>query len=106
MKLKTLNHLNHIYNDNYKGEYVFISGGSKTNSGIAYLSEIDLEFKVISSSSSKPSSETTSPSPSSFLIVCRDLRKNFYFIVHGENIPQGMKKLSIEACINSAHCVT
>lgn len=36
----------HIYNDSYKGDYVFISGGSHTNSGIAYLSELDLEFPI------------------------------------------------------------
>ena len=35
----------HIYND-VKGEYVFIKGGSLTNSGVAYLSELDLEFAV------------------------------------------------------------
>jgi len=35
----------HIYNDQ-KGEYVFIKGGSNTNSGIAYLSELDLEFPI------------------------------------------------------------
>jgi hypothetical protein len=35
----------HIYNDQ-KGEYVFIKGGSLTNSGIAYLSELDLEFPI------------------------------------------------------------
>ena len=33
----------HVYNDE-KGEYVFIKGGSLVNSGIAYLSELDLEF--------------------------------------------------------------
>ena len=36
----------HIYNDSYKGDYVFIRGGSSTNSGIAYLSELDLEFPI------------------------------------------------------------
>ena len=36
----------HIYNDSYKGEYVFIKGGSLINSGIAYLSELDLEFPI------------------------------------------------------------
>jgi hypothetical protein len=36
----------HVYND-VKGEYVFIKGGSLCNSGIAYLSELDLEFPVI-----------------------------------------------------------
>lgn len=35
---------NHIYNDSYKGDYVFIGGGSGTNSGTAYLSE--LEFPI------------------------------------------------------------
>jgi hypothetical protein len=35
----------HIYNDQ-RGEYVFIKGGSLTNSGVAYLSELDLEFLV------------------------------------------------------------
>jgi hypothetical protein len=35
----------HIYNDR-KGEYVFIKGGSLTNSGIAYLTELDLEFPI------------------------------------------------------------
>ena len=35
----------HIYND-MKGEYVWIRGGSLTNSGVAYLSELDLEFPI------------------------------------------------------------
>ena len=35
----------HIYNDQ-KGEYVFVKGGSFCNSGIAYLSELDLEFPI------------------------------------------------------------
>ena len=35
----------HVYNDEH-GQYVHIKGGSKTNSGIAYLTEIDLEFPV------------------------------------------------------------
>ena len=35
----------HIYND-VKGEYIWIKGGSLTNSGIAYLTELDLEFPV------------------------------------------------------------
>lgn len=35
----------HIYNDN-KGLYVFIGGGSHTNSGTAYLNELDLEFPI------------------------------------------------------------
>ena len=29
-----------------KGHYVFIAGGSLTNSGYAYLNELDLEFEV------------------------------------------------------------
>ena len=36
---------NHIYNDE-KGKYVFITGGSHINGGIAYLNEIDLEFPI------------------------------------------------------------
>lgn len=36
----------HIYNDDYKGYYVFIRGGSCTNSGGVYLSELDLEFPI------------------------------------------------------------
>lgn len=36
----------HIYNDDYKGKYVFIKGGSLTNSGIVYLSELELEFPI------------------------------------------------------------
>ena len=35
----------HIYNDQI-GQYVFIKGGSLTNSGTAYLSELDLEFPI------------------------------------------------------------
>lgn len=35
----------HIYNDT-KGKYIFISGGSHTNSGVAYLDELDLEFPI------------------------------------------------------------
>lgn len=35
-----------VYNDDYKGDYVFIRGGSHTNSGTAYLSELDLEFPI------------------------------------------------------------
>lgn len=35
----------HIYNDS-QGEYVWIKGGSLTNSGPAYLTELDLEFPV------------------------------------------------------------
>lgn len=35
----------HVYNDQ-KGEYVFIKGGSLTNSGVAYLSELELEFPI------------------------------------------------------------
>lgn len=35
----------HIYNDQ-QGEYVFIRGGSHTNSGTAYLNELDLEFPI------------------------------------------------------------
>jgi len=35
----------HIYNDQ-KGDYVFIKGGSLTNSGICYLTELDLEFPI------------------------------------------------------------
>jgi hypothetical protein len=34
-----------IYNDS-QGEYVWIKGGSLTNSGPAYLTELDLEFPV------------------------------------------------------------
>jgi hypothetical protein len=33
----------HVYNDS-NGEYVHLKGGSKTNSGYAYLDQIDLEF--------------------------------------------------------------
>ncbi len=33
------------YNDE-RGEYVFIRGGSHTNSGTAYLSQLDLEFPI------------------------------------------------------------
>ena len=33
----------HVYNDQ-KGEYVNLRGGSRTNSGYAYLDQIDLEF--------------------------------------------------------------
>lgn len=33
----------HVYNDMY-GDYVAIRGGSKTNSGFAYLDQLDLEF--------------------------------------------------------------
>lgn len=36
---------NHIYND-VIGEYVFIKGGSKVNSGTAYLTQLDLEFPL------------------------------------------------------------
>jgi hypothetical protein len=35
----------HVYND-VKGEYVHIKGGSLTNSGYAYLDQLDLEFPV------------------------------------------------------------
>ncbi len=35
----------HIYNDS-KGEYVFVRGGSHTNSDAVYLNEIDLEFPI------------------------------------------------------------
>jgi hypothetical protein len=35
----------HIYNDQ-KGDYVWIRGGSHINSGIAYLTELDLEFPI------------------------------------------------------------
>lgn len=35
----------HIYND-VNGKYVFIKGGSLTNSGYAYLDQLDLEFPV------------------------------------------------------------
>lgn len=35
----------HIYND-VDGEYVWIRGGSRVNSGIVYLTEIDLEFPI------------------------------------------------------------
>lgn len=34
-----------VYSDTI-GKYVFIKGGSHTNSGIAYLNEIDLEFPI------------------------------------------------------------
>lgn len=34
-----------IYNDTI-GDYVWIKGGSLVNSGIAYLTEIDLEFPI------------------------------------------------------------
>ena len=37
---------NHIYNDNIKGQYVWVKGGSKTNSGMVYLNELDLEFPI------------------------------------------------------------
>jgi hypothetical protein len=33
----------HVYNDS-KGEWVYLSGGSGTNSGYAYLDQLDLEF--------------------------------------------------------------
>jgi hypothetical protein len=33
----------HVYNDQ-KGEYVNLCGGSRTNSGYAYLDQLDLEF--------------------------------------------------------------
>ena len=36
----------HVYND-VKGEYVRIKGGSKMNSGYAYLNELDLEFPIL-----------------------------------------------------------
>lgn len=36
---------NHIYNDQI-GQYVFIKGGSMTNSTTAYLTELDLEFQI------------------------------------------------------------
>lgn len=35
----------HIYNSLEK-DYVFIRGGSHTNSGIAFLDELDLEFPI------------------------------------------------------------
>ena len=35
----------HTYNDS-KGEYVMIKGGSLTNSGYAYLDQLDLEFPI------------------------------------------------------------
>lgn len=35
----------HVYNDQ-RGEYVMIKGGSLTNSGYAYLDELELEFPV------------------------------------------------------------
>jgi len=35
----------HVYNDS-EGEYVFIGGGSGTNSGVAYLKALDLEFPI------------------------------------------------------------
>lgn len=35
----------HVYNDE-GGYYVFVQGGSKTNSGLVYLNEIDLEFPI------------------------------------------------------------
>lgn len=35
----------HVYN-NSNGEYVFIRGGSKCNSGMVYLNQIDLEFPI------------------------------------------------------------
>ena len=38
----------HVYND-VNGYYVFIKGGSKTNSGTVYLNEIDLEFPITDS---------------------------------------------------------
>lgn len=34
-----------VMND-VNGDYVFIQGGSLTNSGVAYLHELDLEFPV------------------------------------------------------------
>lgn len=37
---------NHCYSDTIGGEYVFVRGGSLTNSGAVYLKEIDLEFPV------------------------------------------------------------
>jgi hypothetical protein len=36
---------NHTYND-VNGFYVLIKGGSLTNSGYAYLNELDLEFPI------------------------------------------------------------
>lgn len=36
---------NRIYNDT-KGDYVNIRGGSNTNSGQAYLNQLDLEFPI------------------------------------------------------------
>lgn len=36
---------NHVYND-WKGYYVIVRGGSHTNSGTAYLDELDLEFSI------------------------------------------------------------
>jgi hypothetical protein len=35
----------HIYNDS-QGPYVFLRGGSRLNSGIAYLNQIELEFPI------------------------------------------------------------
>lgn len=35
----------HIYNDS-NGKYVYVRGGSFTNSGAVYLNEIDLEFPI------------------------------------------------------------
>lgn len=35
----------HVYNEE-KGQYVRIRGGSLTNSGYAYLDQLDLEFPV------------------------------------------------------------
>lgn len=35
----------HVYNDS-KGEYVHLRSGSLTNSGYAYLDQLDLEFPV------------------------------------------------------------
>jgi len=35
----------HVYNSLEK-DYVFIKGGSHTNSGIAFLDELDLEFPI------------------------------------------------------------
>lgn len=33
----------HVYNDQ-KGDYIFLNGGSGTNSGTSYLDQLDLEF--------------------------------------------------------------
>jgi hypothetical protein len=35
----------HVYNDQL-GQYVMLRGGSLTNSGYAYLDQLDLEFPV------------------------------------------------------------